>query len=83
MNFVEIPSDSGPLFLNLDHVTSVQVRDHAGNPALAVGFQGTTELQSIACKEAQTVYEFLREQIRPTSFVSKKESPVGFGKRTP
>lgn len=82
MNFVEIPSEDGPLFLNLDHVSSVQVRSHADIPALAIGYHGTTEIQSIPCKQAQAVYEFLREHFRPTSFVARKEGPVGFAIRS-
>lgn len=81
MNFVEIPSEDGPLLLNLDHVTSVQVRNRSGGQALAIGTRETTETQIIMCKEAQAVYEFLREQIRPTSFVSRKEGPIGFSAR--
>ena len=81
MNFVEIPSDHGPLFLNLDHVTSVQVRSQDAGPALALGLRGATEPQFIACKDAQAVYEFLREQVRPTSCVAQRESLVGFSSR--
>lgn len=73
MNFVEITSQGGPLILNLDNVTSVQVRD----AALVIGIRGSSEATVIQCEEAEQVYAFLREQLRPTSFVVKKPS-VGF-----
>ncbi|RYD84516.1 MAG: hypothetical protein EOP84_05300 [Verrucomicrobiaceae bacterium] len=81
MNFVEIPTEDGPILLNLDHVASVQVRHRSGGPALAIGMRDSTESQIIMCKEAQAVYEFLSEKIRPTSFVARKEGPIGFGSR--
>jgi hypothetical protein len=81
MNFVEIPSEDGPLLLNLDHVASVQVRHRSGGPALAIGMREATETQIIMCKQAQEVYAFLSEQIRPISFVARKEGPIGFTSR--
>ncbi|MHA3772266.1 hypothetical protein ACXR0O_12095 [Verrucomicrobiota bacterium sgz303538] len=79
MNFVEIPSQNGPLLLNLDHVTSVQVQAASGSgKALVIGIRGTSEVQHIPCPEAEQVYDFLSDQLRPTSFVTKRSGPVGF-----
>ena len=79
MNFVEIPSQNGPLLLNLDHVTSVQVQTASGTgKSLVIGLHGTSEVQHIPCTEADQVYEFLSDQLRPTSFVTKRSGPVGF-----
>lgn len=82
MNFVEISSETGPLLLNLDHVTSVQVGNVPGaTPVLLIGLRGIGETARIPCPDAGQVYDFLREQLRPTSFVLKKPAAVGFGAR--
>ena len=82
MNFVEISSTTGPLLLNLDHVTSVQVGAATGaQPTLIIGLRNVTEPTVIPCPDAEEVYAFLREQLRPTSFVLKKPATVGFAAR--
>jgi hypothetical protein len=79
VNFVEISSATGPLLLNLDHVTSVQVGAATGAPqSLIIGLRGVTEPSVVPCPDAEQVYAFLREQLRPTSFVLKKPTKVGF-----
>ena len=82
MNFVEIPSQNGPVLLNLEHITSLQVRSEGGASSIQLGVRGTSELQNIPCAEAEQVYEFLREQLRPTSFLKKKPAAVGFAALT-
>ena len=52
VNFVEIPSQNGPLLLNLDHITSLQVRGGNESAAILLGVRGTSELQSIPCEES-------------------------------
>jgi hypothetical protein len=78
VNFVEIPSQNGPLLLNLDHITSLQVRAGDEKACILLGVRGTSEIQEIPCVEAEQVYEFLRDQLRPTSFLKKTPAAVGF-----